>query len=300
MLVNWWEIGDDQYLQVSNQMLSKIYTEVKRQYGSLFSFTKSLGFKPERLYNCFKYKKQTITVGMFKIVLKKLNLPFTMLNDQIIAIGAYKKLVNLKFPLKLGPEYGELLAHAFFDGYADSYVLRYSNYDQQIRSEFLELVKRLGLGKIDANVPKNPKRDIDLPNFIPRLLSSVFNVPTFYSDKCRIPKRFFEMVKRDNLFGWYFIKGAYLDEGTVTGGQIFIVRGIKNYQLAKDTLKLCNLLRLSARIRLTNEDAYSICILKDSYDVLKETFTPIVWGECNKVNKVLRKLEKSQYLRKVK
>lgn len=292
MKINWWEIGDNQYIRVKDSTLSKIYREIREQHDNLSRFTKELGFKAERLHNCIKYKKQTITVQMFKIILKKLDIPFQNLNDQIISIGTRKKLTNLNFPLEIVPEYGEILSHAFFDGYADWSIFRYSNYDVQIRNQFLELTKRLKLGKINANAPDNYKQDIDLPCFIPRLLSAVFKIDNFYSDKCRIPERFLKIVKENKRFGWYFIKGAYLDEGTVTGGQIFIVRGIKNYPLAKDILKLCDLVNLKARIKLTNKDAYSIFILEESYDKLKEIFASTIFTDCKKMDRVFKKIDK--------
>ncbi|MBN2067255.1 MAG: hypothetical protein JW744_02195, partial [Candidatus Diapherotrites archaeon] len=179
-----------------------------------------------------------------------------------IVVGYYT-LTKLKFPLSFSPIYGQILGHAFFDGYCDASILRYSNYDKQIRTEFCSSVEK-ALNGLKINLPKTPKQDINLPVFAVRLLRNIFAVKEFYGSTCRLPKSFFSLVRKNNLFGWYFLKAAYLDEGTITGHGVWIVRSLKNKGLCKDIVALSNILNLSVDLKQTNKEAYSVRVKKDS------------------------------------
>lgn len=140
------------------------------------------------------------------------------------------------------------------------------------------------------NAPKNFTRDIDLPAIIPRLLIKFFNARTFYSSSCRIPNSLFRLAKQNNDYGFYFLKGAYLDEGSISGGQLWIVRSIKNKPLARDIVKLCGILDIKCRLKLSSKklNGYSVGVKKESFDVFFNNIQRLFW---NKNNNKLLKLE---------
>jgi hypothetical protein len=289
--VDWWELDDNEILLLNDQTIDFLLSEIKRKYRSLNWFRRKLNIGME-IYHSLKYKNQGISVSHLKKILKELKLTFDIINENVVGIGKYKSLKNTKFPIKISPYWGELLAHSFFDGYADKFVMRYSNYDANNRKEFVLLVKRIFGNNIAINKPDNYERNIDLPPTVPRLLSKFFGIKVFYSKRCRISKKFFDLVKEDNRIGYYFLKGAFIDEGSITGGQIFIVRGIKNRKLAKDVEKLSKLLELNTGIKKSNKKlfGYSVVLYRDSWESFYEIIKTITWNHNHKIihmNKML-------------
>jgi len=249
MITNWWEIGDNQNLWVNPKEFDVLVSIILNKYGSLSMFAEKLMIPRSTFYNKLKYKNQGITVSLLKRILCELNIPFQEMCKFPINIGKYK-LVKAKFPIEIKPSLGQVFANSLFDGYADRYIMRYSNYDPEIREEFCRGVINFIKGvNIPINIPKNFERDIDLPTFVPQLLQSILSVDTFLGDKCRIPKPFFEIVKKEENFGWYFLKGAYLDEGTISSNEILILTGIKNKPLVEDAQKIAKILGLLTKIR---------------------------------------------------
>jgi hypothetical protein len=291
VLINWYQLYDREIIHLRPSFLTYLKNLIEKKY-TLSAFGKLIGTSAALLYNKFKYQNQGITVKLLKKILLELKIPLSQVSSYIYAVGRYKSIVNISFPFIIEPFFGELLAHSFFDGYADDFYLRYSNYDLGIRKEFIDIAKNINGIKINA--PKNFRCDIDLPAIVPRLLKLVFNITSFYSKKCRISNKFFHIVKQNNDFGWYFLKGAFLDEGTITGGQIWVVRGIENKKLAKDVSKLAKLLGLKTRIQLTNKylRAYSVCIKESSYELFCDKIVKITKYRCKKILKLLDKTER--------
>jgi len=289
--LDWWDLGTSEILVLSTQFLNFLMHTITQNYKSLNYFRRKLGMGTE-IYHIIKFKKQGISVAFLKKILKELNLDFTIVNKNIVGIGRYKSLKDTAFPIEISPYWGELLAHSFFDGYADNFIMRYSNYDENNRKEFVLLVKKIFSDKLSINTPENYERDIDLPAIIPRLLSKFFGVKVFYSDRCKLSKKFFDFVREDERIGYYFLKGAFMDEGTITGGQIFIVRSIKNKKLAKDMKKLCQLLKLNAKVKLSNKKlhAYSVALYNNSWEDFYDILRAITWHHNYKIAKINKML----------
>lgn len=297
MKINWWTIGDSQNLTLDNEELDFIKEKIEEKFGSLDRLGKELSVDTA-LYNKFEYKTQGISVILLKKILKKIGMPYHKIGNKPIKVGRYNHVV-LKFPIRFNPEYGEILAHAFFDGYADNYSYRYSNYDPNTREEFLSIVRKAIDGEITVNKPTDITRDIDLPSFVPKLLKSIFCVKTFYSDKCSIPMRFFNLVRKNKLLGWYFLKGAYIDEGTTTGCQIWIVRGIKNKKLATDVCRLADLLGISTKIKLVKSDYYyGVVLANESCEKFYKKVSVLTEKKPKKWVALKGKIEKSRIYQK--
>lgn len=293
--MNWWEIGETQFVHLTPSACKIIEKRARDKYGSLIRLAKEIGVGT-LVYSKFGSERQGIRVSLLKIILDTLELPLEQFNEHIYAIGLNKGIKSMKFPAKLEPALGELLAHVLFDGYADTSILRYSNYDVEIREEFVELINRLRLGQVRVNAPENFRNDINLPECCPKLISAIFGIYEFHSDIAEIPDKFYEFVKEEPLFGWYFIKGAFLDEGSLTGGQIWLLRGVTNRALIDGTLKICELINVKAGIMLTNRNLFpmghSLCIRKDSYEFFNKILQKTMWGSCKKVRKVVDKIKK--------
>ena len=296
MLINWWEIGDNQFLHLTKEVLSQIERETQKKFGSLRKFSKELNLPYTTLYSKFKEKPQGIRVRVLKQVLHILEIPLNVINNEIKNIGIQKSIKQIKFPVELSPKFGQLLAHGFFDGYVDSSIFRYSCFDPQLREEFTQLIEKLNFGRIKVNKPENCKRDIDLSDSICKFLSEVFGVSTYKSKECRIPKNFLEIVKCNKMFGYFFVKGAYLDEGTISGKQIWLVRGIHNEKMAEDLVELCKLIRLRVKgPKITGKwheiDEYSVLIPEESYQKFEKIFMMTKITTCNKITRVIKKIE---------
>jgi hypothetical protein len=303
MLLNWWEIGDNQFLHLTEEALSWIEMKIQKKFGSLHKLSKKLNLRYTTLYYKFNQKPQGIKVKLLKQVLHTLEMPLDSINKGINSVGIRKSIKQINFPVELTPRFGQLLAHGFFDGYVDTSIFKYSNYNPQIRIEFVELIKRLNLGKVKVNKPENFERDINLPDSICKLLTEVFKVTTYKSKECRTPKKFLKIVEQDKMFGYFFIKGAYLDEGTISGKQIWIVRGIHNEKLAKDIVELCKLIDLRVKgPKITGKwhgiNEYSVLVPEESYKKFKKILTVTKITTCNKINKAIQKIEKCIRTRK--
>lgn len=275
---------------------SKIVNDLARiKYGSLNELGKEIGVST-LLYNKFGRKMQGIKVSLLMTVLNKLALPLKQFNEYVYAIGLNKGVKSMRFPVKLGPALGELFAHILFDGYADASILRYSNYDAEIRREFIKLINQLNLGQVRVNAPKNFKRDINLPDCFPKLISAVLGIHEFHSDIATIPNKFYEFVKEEPLFGWYFIKGAFLDGGSLTGGQIWILRGVTNRALIEGMKRICELVNMKVGEMITNRNrsplGCGLYVRGDSYEAFNEILRNTMWGSCDKVRKTFEKVKK--------
>ncbi|MFH0885293.1 MAG: hypothetical protein V1861_06290 [Candidatus Micrarchaeota archaeon] len=239
----------------------------------------------------FSAGNRRVKVRHLKKVLSVLGIDFSHASDAIVGLGRNSSLRPVRFPYRLSPLWGELLAHAFFDGYADSHGMRYSNYDLGIRQECAYIARTLGVGNI--HLPQNYKYDVGLPEIIPKMLTSIFKVRSFYSKECRIPAQFFHMAKKEPLFGWYFLKGAFLDEGTITGGQIWVVRGLVNKAMVRDLIILCKLLGMKTRLQETKRDyAYSVGIPHASFERFYSNLSLITRYPCKKMRSLGEKIEK--------
>ena len=248
MKVNWWEIGNNQNLHLNLNDIDLLNKIIIEKYGSLYIISKKLSLGTA-LYNKLKYNNQGITICLLKKILSELEISFEKIGKFPIKVGK-RKFIETKFPLEIKPSLGQIFANSIFDGYADKNIMRYSNYDVQLREEFCQCVNSfIENVKIPINKPDNFERDIDLPSLIPQLLMSVLSVETFLGNKCRIPECFIELIKKEQKYGWYFLKGAYLDEGTISSGEVIILTGIKNKFLVEDTQKIAKMLGLSTKIR---------------------------------------------------
>ncbi|MDI6884506.1 MAG: hypothetical protein QMD00_05240 [Hadesarchaea archaeon] len=295
--MNWWEIGENQFVHLTPLACKIIEKRARNKYGSLIRLGKEIGVGT-LLYSKFRYEKQGIRSLLLKTILDKLELPPEQLNKHVYAIGFNKRIKSMRFPVTLEPAFGELLAHVLFDGYADTSILRYSNYDVEIREEFIELIRQLKLGQTRVNAPENFRRDIDLPECFPKLLSAIFGIHEFHSDIARIPDKFYELVKEEPLFGWYFIKGAFLDEGSLTGGQIWLLRGVTNKALIDGTMKICELVNVKVGTMITNRNyfpmGHSLYIRRSSYGFFNEILQKTMWRSCKKVRKVFDKVKRQR------
>ncbi len=288
--INWWEIGDKQNLHLDSKELDFIKNIIEKKYRSLNSFGKKLSIG-RVLYSIMKYKNQGIKVILLKQILVDLNIPIENIGKYPIEVGQYK-LVNASFPIELNPSLGELFAHSLFDGYADDYVMRYSNYDEEIREEFCLCVKDVfNEATIPINRPNNFRRDIDLPVFIPRFLKSFLLIYTFHSNVCRVSEKFIKLVEEENLFGWYFLKGAYLDEGTASKDEVLIVTGMNNRMLVEDCQKISGILDLSTRIR-TKKGYYELALKASSLERFYENISNLFFTNVNKWKKISERVQK--------
>lgn len=291
-LINWWEIGEEQYITLTRNYLEKLNRFIILKFGSLYKLSKILGIPAPSLYNKFADKNQSMCVSLLKNILSFLNQDFSTLDLEIESLGIRDGIKNPKFPIIITSYFSELIANGFFDGYASKSIFRYSNYDIEIRNEFITLIRMLGIGTVKINNPTNVERDIDLPDVIPKLLMSTFDIKSFYSRICRIPETIYNLTQEDELYSWFFIKAAYLDEGTITGGQIFLVRGVVNYELVEDLQKLCSIAGLRTEIKERNPKRYSLLVREESYPKLYKIFIRVMWNKCDKVEKLLRKIKK--------
>lgn len=284
--LQWFHLVDSLDLHLSVSLVCYLRKKIQASYTSR-QFDEVVGCSG--IYGRFSAKNPRIKVYLLKKILTELHVPLSHASHGIIALGRHRPLSKVVFPYKIAPAWGELLSHAFFDGYADEHSLRYSNYDLDIRREFLCLSKQLSISGI--SIPKNYKNDITVPEAVPKLLNSIFAVENFYSKECRIPKRLFEMANKNPLFGWYFLKGAFLDEGTLTGGQIWIVRGLANKKLAMDLSDLCDLLGLKTRIQETQKNyGYSVGLRNESYEKFYANVMKLTRFNCKKILKLKDKL----------
>jgi len=300
MLIDWWEIGDEQNLRINPKELDLLYKIIIKKYRSLYNFTKNLPYSSGSLYTKLKYKGQGITVALLKKILYKLDIPLEKIGNLPIKVGK-RKLIEAKFPIEIDPPLGQVLANAFFDGYADDYIMRYSNYDPEIRREFrLSITNAIKGAKVPINKPENIERDIDLPVFIPKLLKSLWRVSTFLGDKCRIPKQFIQLVKQEKKWGWYFLKGAYLDEGTISGGEVLILTGIKNRLLVEDTQKLAKILGLSTKIRekKARKGYYELKLKASSVEKFYKNISNLYFTKVGKWKRVSEILKRQKILKK--
>ena len=286
--INWWELDDNEIFIVKSDYCDLTLGRIQSRYKNLDKFRSKLNIGLG-IYHSLKYKKQGINNKTLCKVLDAIYIDFSELNDKFDAVGRFKS-ASFIFPIKISPYWSCLLAHSFFDGYADKYIMRYSNYDKNNRHEFTTLINRIFEKKLIFNAPKNPRRDIDLPAIVPRLLNKFFNIPTFYSNKCRIPKVIFKFTKFNQEYGYQFLKGAYIDEGSISGGQIWIVRGIINKLLAQDLLKLCRILDIKVRIKLSNKKkgGYSVGVKKESFNSFYDNVNKLFWHPNKKWSKIER------------
>lgn len=259
--INWYNIGNDQNLHLSTSELKYIEDKIESKFGSLLKLGRKLNAGTS-IYTKIKYKEQGITAKFLKEILDALKMPYNEIGKQPVKIGRYN-YVCLKFPFDLDPKYGQILSHAFFDGYCDNYVLRYSNYSNDIREEFCLIVN--SIINVKVHNPDNVKLYINLPVFVPRFLKNVFRVTDFHGSTCRIPSAFFGMVKKNPKFGWYFLKGAYIDEGTISGKQIWIARGIKNKVLAQNIVRLSRLLSLNTELKEVQKGYFGVKLAERDY-----------------------------------
>lgn len=259
--MDWFELNCNSVLNLRPEFVFLIFRTLKC-YHTFNSFDCSIGISGLSIR--FKSGQTKIRVVTLKKVLRELKIPFYKASSNISSLGRNDSIRNTRFPFIIRPLWGALLAHSFFDGYADEFTLRYSNYDLDIRKEFVNLTKEARISGV--NCPDNFRNDINVSGTVSRMLKVIFNVNSFYSKECRLSERFFNIVKKCNLFGWYFLKGAFLDEGSLTSGQIWIVRGITNRSLAFDLVRLCGMLGLKTRIQETYKDyAYSVGLHHQSF-----------------------------------
>jgi len=214
--IEWFELYDNTWVHIEDSFHTALKEKVKTIYTKR-SFDKRIGISGAY------YTKTRMRAGLLKSVLVAVGTEIKGASDKITHLGRNKTLPVAGLPFRISPIWAELLAHAFFDGYADEHSMRYSNYDPEIRKEIGSMSEKIGI--MGVNVPVNHKNDIGLPEVVPKMLMSIFHTYCFGSKTCRIPKILFGLASRNDLFGWYFIKGAFLDEGTLTSGQIWIVRG---------------------------------------------------------------------------
>lgn len=285
--INWWELDNNEIFLIDKEYCDSILNQIKSKHKNLNSLRLKLGIGLE-IYHSLKKKDQGINNLHLQKILNSISLEPELLNNKFIGIGRYKT-AKFIFPIKLSPLWSCLLAHSFFDGYADKYIMRYSNYDLDNRKEFTTLIGKIFGNTLIFNNPENSQRDIDLPAIVPRLLVKFFNVKTFYSKKCRIPKTVFQLAKIDRFYSSYFLKAAYIDEGTISGGQIWIVRCIVNKGLAKDVFRLSKMLDIKCRIKLSSKfyNGYSVGVKSKYFDRFYESIRPLFWNE----NKKLLKLD---------
>ena len=287
ILINWWLLNKDEILHLSETFIKIITKKIKTKSKNFNKFRIKIGLGRE-IYQSLVYRKQGISVKALVKILQELDIPLKNASKEIIAIGRYKCAQNLKFPISVTPQWAELLAHAFFDGYADKYIMKYSNYDANTRKEFVDLVRNIFDEKVRINCPKSYLRDINLPSIVPRLLTKFFNVQTFYSKKCRIPTQIFQLTKSDKKFGYYFLKGAFIDEGSITGGQIWIVRGIGNKFLADDIVKLCSILGIKTRVQrsIKNKEYFSVGVCSESFERFYTNVRDLFFNKNYKLSKI--------------
>jgi len=292
--INWWNFDDDEILLLEKDYSDFIIKQINIKYKNINTFRLKLNIGRE-IYQSLKYKKQGINNLHLRKILEDLGMGFSSLNDKFAGIGKFKN-AKFNFPIKINPFWACLLSHSFFDGYADKYIMRYSNYDMDNRKEFSNLIEKLFGNDLIFNNPKNYTRDIDLPAIVPRLLMKFFDVKTFYSDKCRIPKPLFELTKINNEYGFYFLKGAYIDEGSVSGGQIWIVRGIKNKPLANDVIKLCRILDIECRLKFSSKalGGYSVGVKAKSFDTFFDNLEIMVWNKNKKISRLEELIKRSR------
>jgi len=281
-ILNWWELDDDLILHLEKKTLEYLRLFIENKFGSLYLLSLKFKMPVSTFYAKLLHKNQGITARVLKMLLNELNMEYNTI-DSIDAIGKFKGIKKMKFPIKIKPIWGELLAHGIFDGYVSSSQIRYSNYDPTIRKEFVDLLNELPF-QVHYNFPIKVTRDIDVNDVVAKLLMQIFEIYNFYSKKALLSEKFFKMVKKNNLFGWYFLKGAFLDEGTITGGQIFIVRGIANERLAKQMVQLCEILNLNSFIRIHENKYYSVGIYSESFNVFYEKIKFISLNEYTKLN----------------
>ncbi len=283
--VQWWEIGDTQNLHLSGKDLDLIVSEMRDKHFSPLQFGKIIGCGTG-IYSKLIYRSQGITVALLKKMLDPLEIKYSAVCRDKVLIGK-SKFAELVFPFELNPVFGELLANSFFDGYCDNYIFRYSNYDKQIRKEFVLAVSECV--KIDLNAPKNIKLYIDSPVFLACFLKNYFKVGSFLGKACRIPVLFSDIIRMNPEFGWYFLKGAFLDEGSISGRQLWVVRGIKNKPMAQDLVELCAFFGISSEIKETKKNYFSVKICKNSYQIFTKNISTKFFNPVGKWEKVVEK-----------
>ena len=296
VFINWWDIGKNQNLHLSRTELTFLVQKALDNYGSLHELGKEIGH-PTGIYSKLKYCNQGITVNLLMKILDSLEVQYSEICKEPTLVGLHR-FAQIKFPFMLSPVFGQILAHTFFDGYADDYIFRYSNYDRQIRKEFVASISKCL--KIELNIPKNVVNDIDVPVFLPRFLKSYFEINSFKGGECRIPKRFIELVAVNSDFGWFFLKGAFLDEGTISGKQIWIVRGIKNRPLAEGLVKLSNILGLHTEIKETKLGYYSVKLLNQSYSAFYHKIDNKFFVNVDKWGRIRKKISSFKKYKSIK
>jgi hypothetical protein len=278
--IDWWNLRSRQKVHIDGHALDLIQEALKRKDLSCYSVVRK--FDNVNLYSFFKGpNKGSIARSTLMLLCFWVGVDIENITGHILSIGKRRRYVGANFPLTVTPVWASLLGHSFFDGYTDRYMIRYSQYEEVHRNEYVsDVVKIFGKG-MPINIPDNYERDIDLPQTAEELLLLAFNAQNTYSKECRIPPVLFRLTCKDPMYGWYFLKAAFIDEGTVCGGSLHVVRGVRNKGLAEDIQKLCDCLRIETKVSVSNKNdklgnGYTVRLYSRSLDRFYRNVFPLI------------------------
>ena len=136
------------------------------------------------------------------IVLELSELARLSLNNVEKNIGSYrsggsgKPISNIKFPIKRTPEFESIIFHIFGDGAAGNFTPSFFQKNKIANKQFLSKLKNC-FGDFDENT--NDRHKIRFPKAITDILSHVYKIESYHSDKIRVPLRIYKSKKLNKL-----------------------------------------------------------------------------------------------------
>ena len=264
--INIWDLGDRINVKINQEFIDYINNQIKHKFQTKRNIHKELIKYHEISFSVFKNRMKRdytyfIDLEIIVNLCKILGIDLQTMQENIVAYksrGGYNYIENPRLPIKITPIFDMLIAHHIGDGnVVDPKRNRkpyfgYRQYDRHYMAIYIKKIESV-FGNIRYKEPYKDKTRSYFPTAVSYLLFKTYNLNTksFLSKSARVPR---EIFKKEWKFLLAFLLGIIIDDGHVDSTMIVV--GIKNKELAKDLIKICNILGYESKYTERTKNDY--------------------------------------------
>lgn len=177
--------------------------DFRKQRALLWAHKKTSGFIPAWLvYELARFIKEDLNEIEKNI-------------DSYISFKGTNIITKPKLPIQVTPEFASIPIHIMCDGFAyPNGKFTYCQKDEKTMNRFIPLIKNV-FGEYNTNYNKKTCHTPQhyLPSIFGKIISKHYNIKTYLSSKCRIPKK---LINQSRMYKIAVLAAFLLDDGNTT------------------------------------------------------------------------------------